>query len=235
MSSQTKILVIENEADAARHVENALKTSGYSLQSANNGQDGLKLFAADTPALVILSLGLPDITGRDMMQALRVKTRVPVVLLATREQEAQKVEILQAGADDYLLKPLLGQEDLLDRVRIALQHQQRRGQGQDVAADDYSCNGLTVDVRRRKATLHDSGLHLTPTEYDLLETLVQKAGQVVTHAELLREVWGKRPGVHDHYLRIYIQRLRQKLGDDPFRPRYIFTESGIGYRMSARV
>jgi len=234
MSSQTKILVIENEADAARHVENTLKTKDYSVQSASNGQDGLKLFAADTPALVILSLGLPDINGRDMMQALRATHRVPVVLLATRDQEAQKVEILQAGADDYLLKPLLGQEDLLDRVRIALQHQQRRGQGEDLS-DAYSCNGLTVDVRRRKATLHDSGLHLTPTEYDLLETLVQKAGQVVTHAELLREVWGKRPGVHDHYLRIYIQRLRQKLGDDPFRPRYIFTESGIGYRMSPRL
>ena len=222
----TKILLVEGEAETSRLILQALKADNYAVQQADGGKTAIKLSSAFQPDLVLLSLGLPDAPPREMMAQFRSKSRLPVLLLTRKEQEAEKVEALEAGADDYLEKPLFGTQELLERVRIALRNASR---GETVA---FACQDLAVDLRRRRVSLHAKNVHLTPTEYSLLERLIYKAGQVVTHAELLREVWGKAEG-YDHYLRIYVQRLRRKLGDDPFRPRYIFTESGVGYRLNS--
>jgi two-component system KDP operon response regulator KdpE len=166
--------------------------------------------------------------GKEVIKSLREWSRLPIIILSARDQETEKVAALEAGADDYLTKPF-GTAELMARIKVALRHASRREALQDMS---YSHDGLFIDLGRRKAALKDTEIHLTPTEYDLLALLARKAGQVVTQAELLREVWGKHSAEHDHYLRIYVQRLRQKLGDDPLHPRYIFTEPGIGYRLS---
>jgi two-component system KDP operon response regulator KdpE len=149
-------------------------------------------------------------------------------VLSARDQEREKVEALELGADDYLTKPF-GTQELLARIKVALRHASRREQP---AEQTYSYKELTIDLARRKTAMKGADIHLTPTEYDLLSLLARKSGQVVTHAEMLREVWGRNSEENDHYLRIYIQRLRQKISDDPLKPEYIFTEPGIGYRLS---
>ncbi len=226
MSTHANILLVEGEAETSRLILQALKADNYAIQQADGGKTAMKVSSAFQPDLILLSLGLPDADPRQIMAHFRHNSRLPVLLLTRKDQEAQKIAALEAGADDYLEKPLFGTQELLERVRVALRNANR---GQSVA---FACQDLSVDLRRRRVSLHSKNVHLTPTEYSLLERLIQKAGQVVTHSELLREVWGKADG-YDHYLRIYVQRLRRKLGDDPFRPRYIFTESGVGYRLNS--
>ncbi len=226
MNNHAKILLIEGEAETSRLILQALKADNYDVHQADSGKNAIKLLSAFQPDLVLLSLGIADAPPREMMAHFRLKNRLPVLLLTRKDQEAEKIYALEAGADDYLEKPLFGTHELLERVRVALRNASR---GESAA---FACHDLAVDLRRRQVSLHSKSVHLTPTEYSLLERLIHKAGQVVTHAELLREVWGKSDG-YDHYLRIYVQRLRRKLGDDPFRPRYIFTESGIGYRLNS--
>jgi two-component system, OmpR family, KDP operon response regulator KdpE len=222
------IMIVEDEPEISRFIGMALESQGYFVEAVPGGREALKLCQAHPPDLVILDLGLPDMDGKLVIKALREWSRLPIIVLSARDQEEEKVAALDLGADDYLTKPFSTPE-LLARVKVALRHAVRR---ETPGGTVYAFLDLTVDLGRRKAALKEAELHLTPTEYDLLAVLVRKAGQVVTQRELLREVWGRDSEEHDHYLRIYIQRLRRKLGDDPLAPKYIFTEPGIGYRMA---
>lgn len=228
MAGNPLILIVEDEPEISRFIETALESSGYDVRVADTGQEALKMAAAHPPELIILDLGLPDIDGKQVIRSLREWSRIPVIVLSARDQEEEKVAALELGADDYLTKPF-GMAELLARIGVARRHATRR---EALSEMQYNFKDLTVDLSRRKAMLRGEEVHLTPTEYDLLSALVRKAGQVVTQAELLREVWGRDSLEHDHYLRIYVQRLRQKLGDNPLYPQYIFTEPGIGYRLS---
>jgi two-component system KDP operon response regulator KdpE len=228
MTTRARIVIVEDEPEICRFLESALESQGYDVTQAEAGKPALKLCSAHPPDLMILDLGLPDMDGKDVIRALRGWSRMPVLVLSARDQEAEKVAALEAGADDYLTKPF-GTQELLARVKVALRHAARRDSG---AAQAYARAGLVIDLERRKITLNAEEVHLTPTEYDLLAVLARKAGHVVTQGELLKDVWGRNSEEHDHYLRIYIQRLRRKLGDDPLHPRHIFTEPGIGYRLA---
>lgn len=228
MVNKARIIIVEDEREISRFLEAALLAQDYSVDAVSSGRDALKLSAAQPPDAVILDLGLPDIDGKEVIRKLREWSRVPVIVLSARDQEREKVEALELGADDYLTKPF-GTQELLARIKVALRHASRREQP---AEQTYTYKELTIDLARRKTLMQGKEIHFTPTEYDLLSLLARKSGQVVTHAEMLREVWGRNAEENDHYLRIYIQRLRQKLGDDPLQPEYIFTEPGIGYRLS---
>lgn len=228
MPNKARIMIVEDEPEICRFLETALTDNGYIVEAATTGKAALKLCAAQPPDLIILDLGLPDMDGKELVRQTREWSRVPVIILSARDQEAEKVAALELGADDYLTKPF-GMQELLARIKVALRHASRREHLSELV---YAFKDLQVDLARRRAMLKKDEIHLTPTEYDLLALLARKAGQVVTHAEILREVWGKNSDEHDHYLRIYVQRLRQKLHDDPLHPRYIFTEPGIGYRLS---
>jgi two-component system KDP operon response regulator KdpE len=220
-------MIVEDEPEISRFLETALADNGYAVLAAASGKAALTSCATRPPDLIILDLGLPDMDGKELIKRMREWSRVPVIILSARDQEAEKVAALEMGADDYLTKPF-GMQELLARIKVALRHASRREHLSELI---YSFKDLQVDLSRRRAIVKNEEVHLTPTEYDLLALLARKAGQVVTHAEILREVWGKNSEEHDHYLRIYVQRLRQKLGDDPLHPRYIFTEPGIGYRL----
>lgn len=228
MSVKVRIAIIEDELEISRFLETALQGQGYHISTAQNAKMGIKITSAHPPDLIILDLGLPDMDGKTVIKSLREWSNVPIIILSARDQEAEKVAALESGADDYVTKPF-GMSELLARIKVALRHADRK---ERLEEQRYVCRDLTLDIQRRKVTLKGEEIHLTQTEYGLLVTLAKKAGQVVTHTELLHTVWGKQSEDHDHYLRIYIQRLRQKIHDDPLRPQYIFTEPGIGYRLA---
>ena len=212
-----KILIIEDDEKTARFIEGALNQAGHAAKRLVDGNDAT-IAGCD---LMILA-----VAQAEKLEALRAKSTAPILLLTARGSDAAKIAAFEKGANDYLQKPLFDKAELLERVRGLL----RSNASTKPAA--YECDGLSVDLSRRRVQLHEQKVHLSPTEYSLLEALIGTAGQVARQSDLLRRVWNKPRGEHDHYLRIYIQRLRQKLGDDPFRPRYIFTEPGIGYRMT---
>lgn len=227
MTVKPRIVVIEDEPEISRFLETALEGQGYAVTTAPNAKTGIKIASAHPPDLIILDLGLPDMDGKAVIKSIREWSQVPIIILSARDQEAEKVSALEIGADDYLTKPF-GTSELLARIKVSLRRQSRKEQPEE---QKYSFKFLIVDLLKREVTLKGKAVSLTPTEYDLLAVLARKAGQVVTQSELLRSVWGKNAEENDHYLRIYIQRLRQKIGDDPLDPQYIFTEPGVGYRL----
>jgi len=226
--SSPTVLVIEDEPQIRRFLRATLMANGYRLLEAATAQEGLIQAATGQPELVILDLGLPDLDGLEVMRQLREWTTMPIIVLSARGQEAAKVTALDAGADDYLTKPF-GVSELLARMRVALRHAARTAQ--DLGDPVFTVGGLRVDLPRRQVSIAEQPVHLTPIEYRLLSTLVRHAGKVITHRQLLQEVWG--PGyVHEtHYLRVYMGQLRHKLEADPARPRYLVTEPGVGYRL----
>lgn len=229
MQNKPQIVIVEDEVEIRRFLEAAISAAGYTVKAACGVKDALKMLGGHPPDLIILDLGLPDGDGKDVIRGVREWSHVPIIVLSARDQESEKVAALDLGADDYLTKPF-GPAELVARIKVAL----RRAAPRSVDGSNVVGIGeLVLSPDQRQVALAGEVLHLTPTEYDLLSALIAKAGQVVTQGELLREVWGKNSIDHDHYLRIYVQRLRQKLKDDPLKPRYIFTEPGIGYRFSA--
>ncbi len=184
------------------------------------------LTATERPELVLLDLGLPDMDGLEVIHRLREWSTVPIIVVSVRGQEAEKIEALDGGADDYVTKPF-GMGELLARLRAALRHRLQA----EVEEPVFRTGGLTVDLLRRVVTVDGQEVKLTPKEYDLLRLLVTHAGKVITHQQLLREVWGPGSVYETHYLRVYIGQLRQKLEPDPARPHYLLTESGVGYRL----
>jgi len=220
-----RVLVVDDEPAIRRFLHASLAAHGYAIFEAGDGQSALSAVSADRPDLIILDLGLPDLDGIEVTRLLREWTRIPIIILSVRGQEADKIAALDAGADDYVTKPF-GAGELLARMRVALR---RAGQSGDEPV--FTSDDLKVDLTRREVRLGGREVPLTPTEYDLLRVLVMHAGKVLTHRQLLREVWGVGYEQESHMLRVNISNLRRKLEPDPTRPRYIRTEPGVGYRL----
>jgi two-component system KDP operon response regulator KdpE len=223
------VLVIEDEPPIRRFLRPTLTSQGYRLVESETGEDGLLQAATRQPDLVILDLGLPDMDGLQVIRRLREWTAVPIIVLSARGAESDKVAALDAGADDYVAKPFAVGE-LLARTRVALRHAAlARGPGEST----FELGSLRVDLGRRRVWLDETEVRLTPIEYRLLAILVRHAGKVLTHRQLLQEVWGPGQVEQTHYLRVYMANLRRKLEADPARPRFLRTEPGVGYRLLA--
>jgi two-component system KDP operon response regulator KdpE len=222
------ILVVEDEPEIRRFLRTSLASEDYRVVEAETGERGAIEAGTLKPDLAIIDLGLPDIDGIEVIRRIRKWSPLPIIVLSARAREQSKVEALDAGADDYVTKPFAVGE-LLARVRVALRHAARAPSGEEVLAFGET----TVDLQRRKITRAGAEVHLTPLEFRLLTCLAQHLGMVVTHRQLLREVWGPSHVEHTHYLRIYMKQLRDKLESDPIRPKHLLTETGIGYRMVA--
>lgn len=227
MPDAARILIIEDEPEIRRFLRASLIAHEFAVVEAETGQAGLLAATSQPPDVVLLDLGLPDISGFEVIAQLRGWSQVPIVVLSARGQEADKIAALDAGADDYLTKPF-GVGELLARLRVALRHRAARD---DAPSHDFVAGELHVDLARRRVLLAGNEVHLTPTEYRLLTTLIQHAGKVLTHRQLLKEVWGPDSTHETHYLRVYVNQLRQKLGDDASSPHLLLTEPGIGYRL----
>ncbi len=224
------VVLIEDEPQIRRFLRATLTGQGYRLFEAPTGADGIVEVGSRQPDVVIVDLGLPDMDGLDVIRRLREWTDVPVIVLSARGQERDKVTALDAGADDYVSKPFSAGE-LLARIRVALRHTAGASHEADEAV--FKVGELQVDLLHRKVFVGDREMRLTPIEYKLLTTLVQYAGRVVTHQQLLREVWGPTHTDQAHYVRVYMAHLRHKLEAEPARPRYLLTEPGVGYRLTA--
>jgi two-component system KDP operon response regulator KdpE len=222
-----RILVIDDEPAIRRAVEVNLTGHGFEVRSAESGDAGLDLEPRFHPDLVLLDMVLPDISGNDVIVRLRERSSVPIIVLSVRGGEADKVRALELGADDYLTKPF-GVDELLARIRVALRHAAGPGTWPDSI---FRSGDLAVDLERREVRVTGELVHLTPTEYALLGALIAAAGRVLTDRSLLQRVWGPEYGSEDHYLHVYMARLRKKLEKDPANPRHLRTEPGVGYRL----
>lgn len=225
------ILVIEDEQEIRKFLSFSLESNGYKPILAVNGHEGLQQITLARPELIILDLGLPDMDGHQIIQRVREWSSLPIIVLSARGQEQDKINALENGADDYLTKPF-GLGELLARIKVALRHARRGDNGE---SEIFSQGDLVVDRTNRIVTLSGAEVHLTPIEYQLLTIMVKHAGKVVTHTQLLKEIWGKHSADNNNYLRIHMQHLRQKLKDNPLKPTYLVTEPGIGYRLRINI
>ena len=222
------ILLIEDEPQMRRFLRITLQSQGYRLVESETGSDGLLQAASRNPDVVLLDLGLPDMDGLAVTERLREWAQMPIIIISAREQEQDKVKALDAGADDYLTKPFSAGE-LMARIRVALRHavRQRTGKSEPV----FAVRNLRVDLAQRQVFLGDQEVHLTPIEYKLLTVMIRHAGKVITHRQLLLEVWGPAHTEEVQYLRVYMTQLRHKLETDPARPKFFLNEPGVGYRL----
>jgi two-component system KDP operon response regulator KdpE len=222
------VVLIEDEAQIRRFLRIIVDSAGYRLYEAATGAEGLQAAATRQPDLVILDLGLPDMDGLDVIRRLRDWTAVPVLVLSARGQEPDKIAALDAGADDYVSKPF-GAGELLARMRVALRHQAQAGREHGEVTFDVG--DLHVDLLRRQVQVAGREVHLTPIEYKLFTALIRHAGKVLTHRQLLKDVWGPHFVEQAHYVRVYMAQLRRKLEANPAQPRYLLSEPGVGYRL----
>ena len=225
---QTPVLVIEDEAEIRKFLRVTLITHGLKPIEAEDGRTGLQLLHSHHPEIMILDLGLPDMDGLEIIRQVRSFSTLPIIVLSARGQEQDKITALEQGADDYLTKPFSVGE-LIARLNVGLRHARRLQDN----AELYELDDLRVDLTSRLVTLHGEEIKLTPIEYKLLSILVRHAGKVITHSQLLREIWGKHSLENNNYLRIHTQHLREKLKDDALSPRFIMTEPGVGYRFKS--
>ena len=223
------VLLVEDDPQIRRFLRATLPAHGFRLLEAATGGDGLAQAGTRTPEVILLDLGLPDLDGIEFIERLREWSSIPIIVLSARGLERDKVAALDAGADDYLTKPF-GTEELLARLRVALRHRATGGPGAAPGAV-FTTGGLRVDVAGHIVCLGDREVRLTPTEFKLLAVLVRHAGKVVTHRQLLIEVWGPGAATNTHYLRVQMHGLRHKLEATPARPRFLITEPGVGYRL----
>jgi two-component system, OmpR family, KDP operon response regulator KdpE len=229
MSSTPVALVVEDDLHIRRFVRDALESEGWQVFEADTVKRGLTEAGTRNPELIVVDLGLPDRDGVDLIRELRGWSHAPVIVLSARTGETDKVDALDAGADDYLTKPF-GVAELLARVRAA----RRRGNmSHDAAEPVFKFGDVEVDFSARVVRKHGVAVHLTPIEYRLLRLLIANAGKVLTYRHMCRDVWGRAYEEQSHYVRIHMGHLRRKLEDDPARPSYILTETGVGYRLSA--
>lgn len=229
MTAKPKILVIDDELQILRALRTILGQQGYQVTTAGTGEEGLALASATQPEIIILDLGLPDMSGVAVCRQLREWTEMPVIVLSAHDSEAEKVAALDAGADDYLTKPF-GVDELLARVRVALRHSTRAA---GLKSSVVTAGELSIDLANHLVTHSGEAVKLSAIEYKLLAFLAGNAGRVLTHQSILNHVWGYAEGGQMEYLRVYIRLLRQKLEEDPRNPRLIITESGVGYRFMA--
>ncbi len=224
-NSQVRVLVIDDEPSIRNLVRTSLQTHEYVVEEAGNGEDGLSVTASFHPHLVILDLGLPDITGLEVLRRLRAWTAVPVIILTVQDSEETKVALLDAGANDYLTKPF-GLQELLARIRVGLRHQSLIE-----ATPIFISGSLQIDLNQQAVLVDGKNIKLTATEFQLLAHLVRGQGKVISQDYLLHSIWGPQSQDQNHYLRIYIGQLRKKLEANPSNPVHIITEPGVGYRI----
>ncbi|MFU8807200.1 MAG: response regulator [Bradymonadaceae bacterium] len=221
------MLVVEDELQMKRYLTTLLESSGFGVLECDRAQSAISAAAAHAPELILLDLGLPDFDGLTVISSIRQWSSVPIIVISARDQETTKVEALDRGADDYLTKPF-GAAELMARIRVAIRH------STGLPADDEPLfiNGpLRIEFATRKVFRDDEVVELTPTEYNLLLLLVRNMGKVLIHRQILREVWGPNAVDRTHYVRIYMANLRKKLEADPAHPRFLITETGVGYRL----
>jgi two-component system KDP operon response regulator KdpE len=227
-SASPTILLIEDELPIRKFLAASLVSAGYLFDEAATGSEGLRNASQKPPDLVILDLGLPDMDGQQVLKQLREWYTSPIIVLSARDQEQQKVMALDSGADDYLTKPFSTVE-LLARIRVALRHSAR---GDETNSTVLERGDLKIDLSARSVFAQNKEVHLTPIEFKLLASLARHSGKVLTHQQLLKEVWGPHQIDETHYLRVFMTSLRRKLESDPARPRYLLTEQGVGYRFA---
>ncbi|WP_151447482.1 response regulator [Lacisediminimonas profundi] len=223
-----RVLVVEDDSEIRALLHTALTVEGFKVQSAVSLREAAALLQHRPPDVVVLDLGLPDGDGLQLVRDVRLHSSVPIVVVSARHQEAQKIALLDAGADDYLTKPFSVGE-LLARIRVALRH---RGTTLAAAVTVHELGELKIDLEKHVVTRYGEPVHLTPTEFRLLARLVRSAGRVVTHRQLLTDVWGPEYTEHTHYLRLYMAQLRAKIEHVPAEPRHLLTETGVGYRLA---
>ncbi|HEY9839487.1 MAG: response regulator [Candidatus Sericytochromatia bacterium] len=222
-----RILVIDDEVAIQRSLQMALEAAGFEVLLACDGQQGLATITQEHPELVVLDLGLPELSGMEVLQRVRAWSRIPIIILSVQDQERQKVKALDLGANDYLTKPF-GMPELLARIRASLRI---RAERTDPPSGLFHLGPLSIDRASRQVWKHGQGVKLTKTEYSLLDMLISQAGQVLTHRQLLDAIWGPGCQNETHYLQVFVSRLRRKLEDDPTQPLMILTEPGVGYRL----
>ena len=220
-----RVLVVDDENAIRRYLHTALAAQGFAVYEAANGQETLNAVVENRPDVIILDLGLPDFDGLEVTRRLLEWSTTPIIILSVREAEQDKIAALDAGADDYLTKPF-GTGELMARMRVVMRRLAGKSDEPILQVDD-----LKMDVSRRIVTLNENQISLTPTEYEILRLLLQNAGKVLTHRQLLRQVWGKAYESEMHMLRVNISNLRRKIEPDPARPHYLVTEAGVGYRI----
>jgi two-component system KDP operon response regulator KdpE len=219
-----KILIIDDEADIRRFLRTALEQSGFAVIESENARNGIKTIRQETPSIVLLDLGLPDIDGIELIDKIREFTDIPIIILSARGQESDKIKSLEIGADDYLTKPFSTAE-LIARIKVAIRHL-TKGEKLEI----IEIGEIKLDLVASQAFLGGIELKLTPTELKLLTILMQNAGKLLTHQQLLNAIWDRYTPENNNYLRIHTQHLRKKLQDNPINPKYIITETGVGYR-----
>ncbi len=222
-------LIVDDEVQIRRFLRISLEANGYTVHEVESGKEALNEAGILRPDLIILDLGLPDMDGLEVLRRLREWSKTPVIVLSVKGQDHVKIAALDAGADDYVTKPFSVQE-LLARLRVALRH----AHPETDEAPVFQAGDVSVDFTRRVVTKSGENVKLTPTEYALLRLMIQNVGKVLTHKQILREVWGKEYEEEVHYLRVYMTQLRQKLEADPARPEMLITEPGVGYRLVAK-
>jgi two-component system KDP operon response regulator KdpE len=227
MTDRIRVLVVDDEAPLRRMLRAALDDTAYDVIEAASARDGTRAIAAGRPEVVLLDLGLPDADGLTIVTEVRAWSDVPIIVLTARQHERDKVAALDAGADDYVTKPFSVAE-LTARIRVAARHYRLRG----VAPDPVFRTGeLTIDFGSRQVSVKGAPVHLTRIEFNLLAALARHAGKVLTHKQLLNEVWGPEFADETHYLRVHFAQIRQKVEDDPARPHFVITDAGVGYRL----
>jgi two-component system KDP operon response regulator KdpE len=226
-----RVLVVEDELQMRRFLRASLTSHGFELVEAGSAKEAVAAATGQTPEVILLDLGLPDDDGVALTRRLREWSRTPIIVISARGREADKVQALDAGADDYLTKPF-GVAELLARIRVALRHGRQAGGAPDPI---FEVGLLRIDLGRRVVTVDGREVHLTPIEYRLLSVLAQGAGRVLTHGQLLKEVWGQHSTEQAQYLRVYMAQLRRKIEADPARPKLLVTEPGVGYRLRDQV
>jgi two-component system KDP operon response regulator KdpE len=224
------VLLVEDEAQMRRFLRSSLPAHGYTLVEVDRGREAIAQAGARNPDIVLLDLGLPDMDGVEVAKQLRAFSKAAIIVLSARGQERDKVDALDAGADDYLTKPF-GLSELLARMRVARRHLE--GRTDEAAVPVFAVDGLKVDLGNRQVLLDSKEVHLTPIEYKLLTALVRSAGRVVTHQQLLKEAWGPKYATQTQYLHVYMGHLRAKLERESARPKLLLTEPGVGYRLVA--
>ncbi|ELJ8717378.1 response regulator [Vibrio cholerae] len=227
MNSEIKILIIEDEAPIQRFLTVLISGYEYQVKVANTAEQGLHLVANWNPHLILLDLGLPDQDGISLTRELRAWTQTPIMVISAREKEADKVQALDAGANDYLTKPF-GSEELMARIRVALR---LAPSTESVEQTRFELGDLVLDLVLKQVTKAGEPVKLTKTEYNILKLLAKNMGKVLTHKQILKEVWGGNYVEHHHYVRIHVAQLRHKVEDNPAQPRFILTENGVGYRL----
>jgi len=223
-----RVLVVEDDREIRSMMQSSLAVEGFEVQTAVSVSEASALLHHSLPDVLVLDLGLPDGDGLELVHEVRKRHSLPILVVSARHQEAEKIRLLDAGADDYLTKPFSVGE-LLARIRVALRH---RGTALEPASTVHELDDLRIDLNLRLVQLKGEPVHLTPTEFKLLARLVRSAGRVVTHRQLLADVWGPEFTEHTHYLRLYMGQLRAKIEADPAEPRHLLTESGVGYRLA---